>query len=118
MKQYPHWACRVAVFLNSLAPFEAVGWVEEDQRLVYLVDLRLVDRIQEDLEDCLLAVVYAFDVFPRVPFGFCIFFPLANGSTPTVNKETNIVGIGIYLGIMCNFKINVFQHHKIKNCNI
>ena len=80
-------------FLNSLAlwaPFEAVGWVEEDQRLVYLVDLRLVDRIQEDLEDCLLAVVYAFDVFPRVPFGFCIFFLLSNSSTLTVNKNRHV----------------------------
>ena len=82
MKQYPRWACLVAVFLNSLAPFEAVGWVEEDQCLVYLVDLRLVD-----LKDCLLAVVYAFDVFPRVPFGFCIFFLLSNSSTLTVNKK-------------------------------
>ena len=50
------------------------------------MDLRLVAPIQEDLEDS-LAVVYVFDVFPLVPFGFYRFFLLINGSTPTVNEE-------------------------------
>ena len=81
--------------------------------MVHYFDQRLVDQIQEDLEDCLLAVVYAFDVFPRVPFGFCIFFPLANGSTPTVNIEKNILDIVlIYLGVIS--KLTFFNIINLK----
>ena len=59
------------------------------------MDLRLVAPIQEDLEDS-LAVVYVFDVFPLVPFGFYRFFLLINGSTPTVNEEGESVSKNKY----------------------